>query len=169
MPASGPNTTLSVMRLSITSSNQYGGTGFSEALFEVENEMDTTTDPTQLWLTTTPKVPQGDPSRFTQFDTVYRHWADAVELVAKQTPSKKIRIAGPATGFWTVYYGSGQLWHNQIISKYAAEHIRLDVVSLHIYDSEVNDLAKYAQSIRSTLIASGNRECRNLGDRMGAK
>jgi hypothetical protein len=136
--------------------NQYGGTGFSEALFEVENEMDTITDPASLWLTTTPKVPQGDPSRFTQFDTVYRHWAGAVDLVAKQTPSKKIRIAGPATGFWTVYYGSGQLWHNQIISKYAAEHIRLDVVSLHIYDSEANDLAKYAQSIRSALIASGN-------------
>jgi hypothetical protein len=135
--------------------NQYGGTGFSEALFEVENELDTTTDPTELWLTTTPKVPQGDPSRFTQFDTVYRHWANAVELVATQTPSKKIRIAAPATGFWTVYYGSGQLWHNQIIPKYAAQHIRLDVVSLHIYANEVNDLAKYAQSIRNTLIASG--------------
>ncbi len=136
--------------------NQYGGTGFSGALFEVENEMDTTTDPAQLWLTTTPKVPQGDPSRFAQFDTVYRHWATAVDLVAMQTPIKKILIAAPATGFWTVYYGSGQLWHNLIIPKYAAEHIRLDVVSLHIYDSEANDLAKFAQSIRKTLIASGN-------------
>jgi hypothetical protein len=134
--------------------NQYGGTGFSEALFEVENEMDTTTDPTELWLTTTPSVPQGDPSRFTQFDTVYRHWANAVDLVATQTPSKKLRIAAPATGFWTAYYGSG-LWHNQIVQKYAAQHIRLDVVSLHIYATEVNDLAKYAQSIRNTLVASG--------------
>jgi hypothetical protein len=136
--------------------NQYGGTGFPEALFEVENEMDTTSDPRALWLTTTSTVTQGDPSRFAQFDKVYSHWANAVDLVAKQNPTKKIRIAGPATGFWTVYYGSGQLWHNQIIQKYAAQHIRLDVVSLHIYAREVNDLVKYAQSIRSTLIANGN-------------
>jgi hypothetical protein len=136
--------------------NQYGGTGFSEALFEVGNELDTTKDPRELWLTTTSSVPQGDASRFTQFDVVYKHWANAVDLVAMQTPIKKIRIAAPSTGFWTVYYGSGQLWHNQIIQKYAAQHIRLDVVSLHIYASEANDLAKYAQSIRNTLIASGN-------------
>jgi IPT/TIG domain/Putative Ig domain/Glycosyl hydrolase catalytic core len=136
--------------------NQYGGTGFSQAVFEVENEMDTTTDPRDLWLTTTPNVPQGEASRFVQFDTVYRHWAKAVDLVARQTPSKTILIAGPATGFWTVYYGSGQLWHDQIVQKYAAAGVRLDVVSLHIYGGEVNDLAKYAQSIRQTLIASGN-------------
>ncbi len=135
--------------------NQYGGKGFSEVLFEVENEMDTTTDPRALWLTTTSSVAQGDASRFAQFDTVYAHWAKAVDLVATQTPLKKIRIAAPATGFWTVYYGSGQLWHNQIIQKYAAQNIRLDVVSLHIYEGEANDLAKYAQSIRSTLNASG--------------
>jgi hypothetical protein len=136
--------------------NQYGGTGFPEALFEVENEMDTTSDPRDLWLTTTTTVTQGDPSRFAQFDKIYAHWANAVNLVAQQNPTKKIRIAGPATGFWSVYYGSGQLWHNQIIQKYAAQHLRLDVVSLHIYSREVNDLVKYAQSIRSTLIASGN-------------
>jgi IPT/TIG domain/Putative Ig domain/Glycosyl hydrolase catalytic core len=136
--------------------NQYGGTGFPEALFEVENEMDTTSDPRDLWLTTSTTVTQGDPSRFAQFDKVYAHWANAVNLVAQQNPTKKIRIAGPATGFWSVYYGSGQLWHNQIIQKYAAQNIRLDVVSLHIYSREVNDLVKYAQSIRNTLIASGN-------------
>ena len=136
--------------------NQYAGSGFSTALFEVENEMDTTMNSQDLWLTTTPQVPQGDPSRFTQFDTVYSHWARAVTLVAQQSPNKKVQIAGPATGFWTVYYGSGQLWHNQIIRKYAANGTRLDVVSLHIYAREVNDLAKYAQSIRNTLIASGN-------------
>lgn len=136
--------------------NQFGGTGFSEALFEVENEMDTTQDPRDLWLTTTSNVPQGDPSRFAQFDTVYRHWANAVKLVAQQSPNKKIRIAAPATGFWSVYYGSGQLWHNQIIQKYAALGIKFDVISLHIYGGEVNDLAKYARSIRSTLIANGN-------------
>lgn len=136
--------------------NQYGGTGFGEALFEVENEVDTTMNPQDLWLTKTPNVPQGDPSRFTQFDTVYSHWASAVNLVARQSPSKKVRIAGPATGFWTAYFGSGQLWHNQIIQKYAAKGIRLDVVSLHVYATEINDLAHYAQSIRSTLNASGN-------------
>ena len=134
---------------------QYGGSGFSEAFFEVENEMDTDTTPQDLWLTTTPTVPQGDPSRFTQFDTVYSHWAKAVTLVAQQNPSKKIRIGGPSTGFWTVYYGSGQLWHNQIIQKYAAEGIRLDVVTLHIYSGDASVLAKYAQSIRNTLIANG--------------
>jgi hypothetical protein len=135
--------------------NQYGGTGFSEALFEVENEMDITTDPRALWLTTTSSVPQGDPSRFTQFDTVYGHWANAVSLVAQQTPQKTIKIAGPATGFWTVYYGSGQIWQDQIIQKYAAEGLRLDVVSLHQYGWDITNLAKYANSIRNTLIAAG--------------
>ena len=136
--------------------NQYGGTGFPEALFEVENEMDTTTDPRALWLTTNSTVNQGDPSRFAQFDKVYVHWANAVDLVAKQNPTKKIRIAGPSTGFWSVNYGSGQLWQNQVVQNFANQHVRMDVVSLHIYSREVNDLAKYAQSIRSTLIASGN-------------
>jgi hypothetical protein len=136
--------------------NQYAGTGFSSALFEVENELDTTMNAQDLWLTPTPRVPQGDPSRFTQFDTVYVHWAKAVSLVARQNPAKQVRIAAPSTGFWTVYYGAGQLWHNQIIQKYAAQGIRLDVVSLHIYGREAADLAKYAQSIRETLIASGN-------------
>jgi hypothetical protein len=135
---------------------QYGGSGFSDTLFEVANELDTTQSPQDLWLTPTSHVPQGDPSRFAQFDTVYTHWAHAVSLVAQQNPSKKVRIAAPATGFWTVYYGSGQLWQNQVIKKYAALGIRLDVVSLHIYGGAVNDLAKYAQSIRKTLIDSGN-------------
>jgi IPT/TIG domain/Putative Ig domain/Glycosyl hydrolase catalytic core len=136
--------------------NQYAGTGFNEALFEVGNELDSTTSAQDLWLTKTPGVSQGDPSRFTQFDTVYTHWAKAVTLVAAQNPKKRVWIAGPATGFWTAYYGSGQLWHNQIIQKYAAKGIRLDVVSLHVYAGEVNDLARYAQSIRNTLVASGN-------------
>jgi hypothetical protein len=135
--------------------NQFGGTGFSEALFEVENEIDTTTMPQDLWLTTSPYVGQGDPSRFTQFDTVYRHWAKAVDTVAKQSPNKKVRIAGPATGFWTVTYGDGQIWQNQIIQKYAAQKIRLDVISLHQY-GDPSKLAKYAQSIRATLNANGN-------------
>jgi hypothetical protein len=136
--------------------NQYGGAGFREVLFEVGNELDTTLSTQDLWLTKTPHVSQGDPSRYTQFDTVYSHWANAVSQVAHQSPNKKLRIAGPSTGFWTVYYGSGPLWHNQIIQKYAAKGIRLDAVSLHIYGGEVNDLAKQAQSIRKTLIASGN-------------
>ena len=135
--------------------NQYGGTGFSEALFEVENEIDTTTTPIDLWLTTTSSVPQGDPSRFAQFDTVYSHWANAVSLVAQQTPQKTIKIAGPATGFWTVYYGSGQIWQDQIIQKYAAQGTRLDVVSLHQYGPDITNLTKFAHSIRSTLIAAG--------------
>lgn len=135
--------------------NQYGGAGFSEALFEVANELDTTKDPRELWLTTTSTVPQGDPSRFAQFDVVYKHWANAVDQVSLQSPTKRVRIAAPSTGFWTVYYGSGQLWHNQIIPKYAAQHIRLDVVSLHIYGGFANDVAKYTQSIRNTLVANG--------------
>lgn len=135
--------------------NQYTGTGFSEALFEVENEIDTTTDPRALWLTTNSSVAQGDPSRFTQFDAVYSHWAKAVAAVAQENPNKKVKIAAPATGFWTVYYGSGQLWQNQVIEKYAALGLRLDVISLHIYEGEAGDLAKYAQSIRNTLNSSG--------------
>jgi hypothetical protein len=135
--------------------NQFGGTGFSEALFEVENELDSTMSAPDLWLTTTPNVPQGDPSRYKQFDTVYSHWAKAVETVAQQNPSKKIRIAGPATGFWTAMYGGLGIWQNQIIEKYAKAKIRMDVVSLHYYGSGGN-LATYAQSIRSTLNANGN-------------
>jgi hypothetical protein len=137
--------------------NQFGGTGFNEALFEVENEIDTTTNPQDLWLTTTPNVPQGDTSRFSQFDMVYSHWAKAVDTVAKANPAKKIRIAGPATGFWTAgSSGNGPIWQNQIIEKYAAQKIRLDVISLHQYGSDVSTLAKYAQSIRNTLNANGN-------------
>jgi putative glycosyl hydrolase len=135
--------------------NRYGGTGFNEAIFEVENEIDITTDPRELWLTPTPEIPQGHPSRFAQFDTVYRHWATAVDRVAKENPNKTLRIAGPATGFWTVHYGSGQNWQNQIIEKYAAQGIRLDIISLHLYGQDIDDLSKFAQSIRKTLIASG--------------
>jgi hypothetical protein len=134
--------------------NQYAGTGFSEALFEVGNELDITQSPQDLWLSTTPNVPQGDPSRFTQYDTVYSHWANAVSRVAQQNLAKKIRIAGPATGFWTA--GMGWVWQNRIIQKYASKGVKLDVVSLHEYGANVTDLAKYAQSVRSTLNASGN-------------
>ena len=134
---------------------QFGGRGFPEALFEVENEIDITTDPTELWLTTSSHVAQGDPSRFTQFDTVYSHWAKAVDAVAKQNPSRKIRIAGPATGFWTVVYGSGQMWQTQIVQKYAQQHTRLDVVSLHQYGADALTIAKNAQAIRKALNDSG--------------
>jgi hypothetical protein len=134
--------------------NQFGGTGFSEALFEVENEMDTTMETKDLWLTTTPNVAQGDRSRYAQFDTVYRHWAKAVDAIAKQHTNKKIRIAGPATGFWTAHSG-GKLWHNQVIEGFAKDKVRLDVVSLHFY-GDASNLAKYSQSIRSTLNANGN-------------
>jgi hypothetical protein len=135
-------------------SNHYGGSGFSEALFEVENEIDTTTIQQDLWLTTSPNVGQGDPSRFSQFDTVYAHWAKAVDAVAKRSPSKKIRIAGPSTGFWTATYGNGQIWQSQIVQKYAAQNIRLDVVSIHQY-GDCSNLAKYAQNVRQTLNESG--------------
>ena len=136
--------------------NQYGGNGFNEALFEVENELDTTTDPRDLWLTPTASVGQGDPSRFAQFDTLYAHWARAVDQVAHQNPNKKIRIAGPATGFWTVRYGNGQVWQNELIKKFAADGTRLDVVSLHQYGGDAADLPNYAQGIRETLNATGN-------------
>jgi hypothetical protein len=135
--------------------NQYGGAGFNEALFEVGNELDITQDPRDLWLTTTPNVPQGDASRFAQYDVVYSHWAEAVATVAQQNPNKRVRIAAPATGFWTVYYGSGQLWQNQIIQKYAANRLPLDVVSLHIYGADADYLSTYAQSMRSTLNSVG--------------
>jgi hypothetical protein len=136
--------------------NQFGGTGFNEALFEVGNELEITQNAQDLWLTTTPSVHQGDPSRFVQYDTVYSHWAKVVGEAARQNPAKKIRIAGPATGLWTVEYAPGPLWHNRIIPEDAAKGIPLDVVSLHIYGSDADLLAKYAQSIRTTLNASGN-------------
>jgi hypothetical protein len=136
--------------------NQYGGAGFNEALFEVGNELDTTTNTEDLWLTPTPNVPQGDPSRFMQYDTVYAHWASAVDLVAKQNSKKRLRIAGPATGSWTAIYGSGPLWHTQLVKDYAAKKIRLDVVSLHVYGSQIKNLAQYGQDIRTALVNSGN-------------
>ena len=136
--------------------NQYGGSGFNEVLFEVGNEVDITQSAQDLWLTPTPNVPQGDPSRYAQYDTVYSHWAKAISAVAQKYPGKKIRIAAPATGFWSVEYGPGPLWENQIIQQYAAKGLPLDVISLHIYDHDAAVLAQYAQSIRSTLNANGN-------------
>ena len=125
--------------------NQFGGTGFDEVLFEVGNELEITQDRRDLWLTATPFVPQGDPSRFAQYDTVYSHWAKAVRAAAQQNPAKKIRIAGPATGLWTVEYAPGPLWHNRMVQEYAAKGIPLDIVSLHIYGLDASLLAKYAQ------------------------
>jgi hypothetical protein len=106
-------------------------------------------------LTPTPGIAQGHPSRFAQFDTVYRHWAAAVDRAARENPSKKLRIAGPATGFWTLRYGSGQNWQNQIIEKFAGQGVRLDIVSLHLYGQDIDDFPKFAQSIRKTLVANG--------------
>ena len=134
--------------------NQYGGTGFSEALFEVENEIDITTDPLELWLTPTSSVPQGAPSRFTQYDTVYRHWAAAVDRVAKQNLKKKIRIAAEAEGYEWVSYS--QPWHNEMIQKYDAEGVRFDVIALHAYGGDITNIAQYAQSVRAALTANGN-------------
>jgi hypothetical protein len=136
--------------------NQFGGTGFDEALFEVGNELEITQNAMDLWLTTTPFVRQGDPSRFVQYDTVYSHWASAVRAAAVENPMKKIRIAGPATGLWTVEYAPGPLWHNRIVQEYAANGIPLDVVSLHIYGRDTELLPKSAQGIRNILNASGN-------------
>jgi len=136
--------------------NEFAGAGFDEALFEVGNELEITPNARDLWLTTTPFVPQGDPSRFVQYDTVYSHWAKAVRAVAEQNPAKKIRIAGPATGLWTVEYAPGPLWHIRMVQDYAARGLPLDVVSLHIYGFDASLLAKNAQSIRNTLNASGN-------------
>jgi hypothetical protein len=133
--------------------NRYGGTGFNEVLFEVENEIDITTSPDDLWLTPTSTVPQGDPSRFAQYDTVYRHWAKAVTEVAQQSAGKHVRIAAQAEGFERVSYR--ELWHNRGIQTFAAQGVKLDVISLHIYGGDSGDWVKYAQSIRSTLVASG--------------
>ncbi len=38
---------------------QYGGSGFNDTLFEVANELDTTQNPQDLWLTPTSHVPAG--------------------------------------------------------------------------------------------------------------
>jgi hypothetical protein len=108
---------------------QYGGTGFSQALFEVENEIDITTNPQDLWLTPTPNVPQGDPSRFAQYDTVYRHWAKAVNEVAQQNPAKTIRIAAQADGFEWVSYSN--VWHNQAIQTLRANVEGQDCTDTH--------------------------------------
>ena len=134
--------------------NQYGGSGFNEALFEVGNEIDITQSAQDLWLTPTSNVPQGDSSRFAQYDTIYRHWASAVDRVAQQNPSKKIRIAAQAEGYeWVTYT---QPWHNQMVPTYNSQHVRFDMITLHGYGTGVAGLAKYAQSIRNTLNANGN-------------
>jgi len=127
--------------------NQYGGTGFSEALFEVGNEVDITQTGKDLWLTPSTSVGQGDASRLAQYDIVYGHWAAAVGLVAQQNPSKKIRVSGPATGF-------GFDWQSKIIQKYANNGTRLDVVTLHQYGANVDALAQNALNVRATLTAN---------------
>jgi hypothetical protein len=133
--------------------NRFGGTGFQQSLFEVANEIDNTMTPDDLWLTPSTNVPQGDPSRFAQYDTVYRHWAKAVSKVAEQSPTKSVRIAAEAEGFERVSYET--TWHNASIQTYAAQGVRLDMVALHTYGGDSGDIAKYAQSIRSALRANG--------------
>jgi len=134
--------------------NQYGGSGFNAALFEVGNEIDITQAAQDLWLTPSPNVPQGDPSRFAQYDTVYRHWANAVSQVAQQNPSKNIRIAAQAEGYQWVQYA--QQWNNKMIPTYNSQHVKFDVISLHAYGVGGVGLAQFAQSIRTALNANGN-------------
>jgi hypothetical protein len=129
--------------------NQYGGAGFGEALFEVGNEMDITPAIQDLWLMTSPAVPQGGDARLAQYDTVYSHWATTVDLVARQNPGKKVRIGGPATGF-------NFNWATQIVQKYSQNGTRLDVVTLHQYGADVDELAKNVQSVRSAISTSRN-------------
>jgi IPT/TIG domain/Putative Ig domain len=135
--------------------NQYGGTGFTEALFEVENEIDITTSPQDLWLTSSSIVPQYDPSRFAQYDTVYRHWAAAVNQVAQQNPSKKIRIAAQVEGLGPHYE---QVWNGAGLQKYAAQGVRFDVLAFHIYGNNTLQWVQAAQQIRSTLSALGKNQ-----------
>jgi hypothetical protein len=136
--------------------NQYGGTGFNEALFEVENEIDITTNPQDLWLTPSPNVPQYDPSRYVQYDTVYRHWAAAVNQVAQQNPGKKIRVAAQVEGLGTGYE---QNWQgSQRLQQYSEQGVRFDVLSFHIYGDSPSGWVSAAQAIRSNLSALGKNE-----------
>jgi hypothetical protein len=146
--------------------NQYGGTGFNGALFEVANEIDITTSAQDLWLTPSPNVPQGDPSRFAQYDTVYRHWAAAVSKVAQQNPNKNIRIAAQAEGYQWVQYT--QQWNNKMIPTYDSQHVKFDAISLHAYGANVTGMAQFAQSIRTALNANGNSNVEILMTEWGA-
>jgi hypothetical protein len=126
--------------------------GFNAALFEVGNEIDITQSAQDLWLTTSPNVPQGDPSRFKQYDTVYRHWAAQVDKVAKQNPSKNIQIAAQAEGYQWV--STSKAWNNNMIATYASQGVRFDAITLHAYGVDVNSIANFAQSIRTALSAA---------------
>jgi hypothetical protein len=132
--------------------------GFNAALFEVGNEIDITQSAQDLWLTPSPNVPQGDPSRFKQYDTVYRHWAAQVDKVAKQNPSKNVQIAAEAEGFQWV--SVSQAWNNNMIATYTAQGVRFDAIALHAYGTDVNRIATFAQSMRTALNAAnrGNTE-----------
>jgi hypothetical protein len=140
--------------------------GFSAALFEVENEIDTTQGPQDLWLTTSPNVPQGDPSRFKQYDTVYRHWAAQVDKVAKQNPSKNIQIAAQAEGYQWV--GVSKAWNNNMIATYTSQGVRFDAITLHAYGPSVYTIANFAQSIRTALNAANLKSTTILVTEWGA-
>ena len=140
--------------------------GFNAALFEVGNEIDVTQAAQDLWLTTSPNVSQGDPSRFKQYDTVYRHWAAQVDKVAKQNPSKNIQIAAQAEGYQWV--SATKAWNNSMIATYMSQGVRFDAITLHAYGVDVNSIANFAGSIRTALNSANKRNTAILVTEWGA-
>ena len=140
--------------------------GFNAALFEVGNEIDITQAAQDLWLTPSTNVPQGDPSRFKQYDTVYRHWAAQVDKVAKQNPTKKIQIAAQAEGYQWV--SATKAWNNSMIATYTSQGVRFDAITLHAYGLTANSIATFAGSIRTALDAANKGNAAILVTEWGA-
>ncbi len=141
---------------------QFGTGGFPQVMFEVCNELDITTAPTDMWpFDPANPPPIADPRRFAMEQNLYRVWANAVDLVAKANPTRTIQVAGPAMGSNSTFMTSA-FWHVQFVKWVAANNLRLDAVTLHFYGGlEANSgngplaLRDLGGAIRAALNAAG--------------
>jgi hypothetical protein len=145
--------------------NQYAGSGFPSAIFEVCNELNILQDAKELWFfDPNNPPPQGDPRRYNAELKLYGIWATAVDQVAKANPSRSVMIGGPAMGVQSLFM-TNNFWHAMFINDVAAQGWRMDMVTLHYYDDFVNgfggalagssSLAGAGQNIRQALNAVG--------------
>ena len=136
--------------------------GFPESMFEVGNQLDITTAQTDMWPFDPANLPPiADPRRFAMELRLFQVWSKAVDVVAKENPTRKIAIAGPGMGPNSTFM-TNSFWHVDFVQWAIANNIRLDAVTLHYYGGlEANSgngpmsLADLGRAIRSALVAGG--------------
>ncbi|GDY15006.1 hypothetical protein LBMAG53_38840 [Planctomycetota bacterium] len=125
---------------------RYTGAGFDQAVFEVENEMDSANYPSKsAWFMTDNKYSTGSIEAYNGYYRLFRIWAGAVEKVAKEHPAKELFIAGPAATTYTFKYGTMQSvnhlsWMEKLAVDCARDHVRLDAVTYHEYGAALDTI-----------------------------